>query len=271
MSLLIYFLFFVASIIAIIITPSNTPISTLAYSVAAALATMIIQIITSITGNIREGLSFMYLFFFFYNKAVRVSISYLFRIKIEDKYLLVKGGRLKHQFQPVGGVYKYLPSANHILTTLNVQSDNMICIDQETKGDLRIRIKGNHYHALFKWFFSRKNREISPTREFIEELVSTNILSRKNFAYIFYEYIGSSFLINKLSHFAQGPEVIYADIYDLSLTTNQEEEMSQLLAEGDEERYIWVTEEEIMKGGVMDPSDKNSKIKTISTTAQWIV
>ena len=70
---------------------------------------------------------------------------------------------------------------------------------------------------------------------------------------------------------AQGPEVIYADIYDLSLTTNQEEKMSQLLAKEDEERYVWVTEEEIMKLGVMNPSDKTSKIKTISTTAQWIV
>ena len=40
-----------------------------------------------------------------YNKDIRFSISYLYRIKIDDKYLLIKGSKIE-QLQPVGGVYK---------------------------------------------------------------------------------------------------------------------------------------------------------------------
>ena len=42
------------------------------------------------------------------NEDVRFSISYLIRIKIPgtSKFLLVRGHRIKDQFQPVGGVYK---------------------------------------------------------------------------------------------------------------------------------------------------------------------
>ncbi|MBI5590787.1 MAG: hypothetical protein HY881_09920 [Deltaproteobacteria bacterium] len=270
MSLLIYFMFLITSIFVIFIAQPNTPVSTLAYSVAAALLTMIVQIIASITTNIREGLNFVYIFCLYYNKVVRVSISYLFRIKIENKYLLVKGARLKHQFQPVGGVYKYLPSASSILKCLDVHDDNMVCIDGVAKEDLRIRIKGKHYHSLFKWFFSNKNRETSPYREFFEELVSSGILSRDNFSYIFYEYIGSRSLMNKFSHFAQSPEVIYANIYELTPTKKQKEELKQLLSKGNTENYIWVTYEEIMKEGVMDQIDNTSRIKIISRTAQWV-
>ena len=45
----------------------------------------------------------------FRDKDIRISISYLFRIKVKGKYLLVRGDRIKNQFQPVGGVYKRLP------------------------------------------------------------------------------------------------------------------------------------------------------------------
>lgn len=37
---------------------------------------------------------------------VRFSIAYLYRIQVEDKYLLVKSNRIKDFFQPVGGAYK---------------------------------------------------------------------------------------------------------------------------------------------------------------------
>lgn len=42
----------------------------------------------------------------FKNEEIRVSAAYLFRIKIENKYLLVKGNKIS-QYQPIGGVYKY--------------------------------------------------------------------------------------------------------------------------------------------------------------------
>nr|WP_241158244.1 hypothetical protein [Adlercreutzia sp. ZJ138] len=35
-----------------------------------------------------------------------MSAAYLFRIKVGGKYLLIRGNRIKDQYQPVGGVYK---------------------------------------------------------------------------------------------------------------------------------------------------------------------
>ena len=39
-------------------------------------------------------------------KNIRLSFSYLFRIEVDGKYLLVRGHRMNNQFQPIGGVYK---------------------------------------------------------------------------------------------------------------------------------------------------------------------
>src|SRR5690606_39015914 len=49
------------------------------------------------------------------NDKTYVSLSYLFCIKLkgENKYLMVRGGKIKHQYQPVGGVYKKYPSLYH--------------------------------------------------------------------------------------------------------------------------------------------------------------
>lgn len=38
-----------------------------------------------------------------WNQEYRMSISYLFKIKIDNKYLLIKGNRIE-QYQPIGGV-----------------------------------------------------------------------------------------------------------------------------------------------------------------------
>ena len=41
------------------------------------------------------------------NTIIRISFAYLYRIKIGDKYLLVKNERGTGKYQPVGGVYKF--------------------------------------------------------------------------------------------------------------------------------------------------------------------
>lgn len=40
------------------------------------------------------------------NATIRISSAYLYRIKVADKYLLVKNERGTGKYQPVGGVYK---------------------------------------------------------------------------------------------------------------------------------------------------------------------
>lgn len=79
-----------------------------------------------------------------YNRRVRVSISYLFRIELNGNYLLVRGGRYPDQFQPVGGVYKFNPSAKDAFRRWSVESDDFVPIDNVSRDDLRIRIPGRH-------------------------------------------------------------------------------------------------------------------------------
>ena len=45
---------------------------------------------------------------------IRFSIAYLYRIQIEDKYLLIKSNRIKDFYQPVGGAYKYFANASDL-------------------------------------------------------------------------------------------------------------------------------------------------------------
>src|SRR5690242_2262007 len=41
------------------------------------------------------------------SSEIRLSISYLYRIEMNGKYLLIKSYRIPNTYQPVGGVYKY--------------------------------------------------------------------------------------------------------------------------------------------------------------------
>ena len=52
-----------------------------------------------------------------WNKNIRLSCAYLFRIRYNNKYLLIKGNRID-QYQPVGGVYKYYDSFNGLKENL---------------------------------------------------------------------------------------------------------------------------------------------------------
>lgn len=110
---------------------------------------------------------------FLSKKKVRMSLSYLFSICIDNKYLLIKGGRVD-QFQPLGGVFHYFDSFNEIKNRLNIS--DVTSSQFHDKNDLRIFVPGNNVLSVVEWFHSRKNRECTVTREFIEELVDTGVL-----------------------------------------------------------------------------------------------
>src|SRR5690625_659748 len=59
---------------------------------------------------------------FRWNKEIRISCAYLFRIKYEDKYVLIQGNRI-NQYQPVGGVYKYYDSFKSIKESLEITDE----------------------------------------------------------------------------------------------------------------------------------------------------
>lgn len=200
------------------------------------------------------------------SKMVRISAAYLFRIKIDGKYLLVKGSRFPH-YQPVGGVFKVSPKGQSFLATIAAQDDDLIPIDQTSEADLRIRVRGASLSRFYSWFESRSGREDAPWREFQEELISTSIIPSNPFPYIFHEYQGRVVDKIRFSPYADSFEIIMADIYELLPTREQEDALRSTQATTQDE-FGWFSAEEIKRRGVL-PGTPN--VVPIAEHAQNIV
>ena len=181
-------------------------------------------------------------------KKIRISIAYLFRIKVDGKYLLVQNSRRSY-YQPVGGAFKTLPSSKLIFEKLNVESDRLIETDKGiAKGDLRVFTKGVNVIEFIKWFNSKKDRETSPWREFCEELLTTKILPKKPFRYIDYEYKAT--VKSPLITLDSGDKGLFIhEIYDLIPNTEQEQKLRDLIAVNNTEKYIWASKSLINRLG----------------------
>lgn len=107
-----------------------------------------------------------------WNKNIRLSCAYLFRIRYNNKYLLIKGNRID-QYQPVGGVYKYYDSFNGLKENLELKDESESHFYEN--GDLRLVTIGKHLVKFLDWFDTKKNREITVIRELIEELEPSGI------------------------------------------------------------------------------------------------
>ncbi|MEV7382989.1 hypothetical protein [Streptomyces lydicus] len=183
------------------------------------------------------------------SKDVRISAAYLFRIKIDGKYLLVPGRRFP-QLQPVGGVYKVSSSGRSFLSSIDAQDDSLIPFDDQSSNDLRIRIKGSKIPRFYAWFDSRTGREDSPWREFHEELISTELLPADAFPFTFQDYVKREVDPIRYSEHAQSLEILIADVYELLPTPDQEAALRQL-AYTDTPDVAWVTEETVRRRGVL--------------------
>ena len=174
------------------------------------------------------------------NKKVRLSVAYLFRIKVDGKYLLVKNSR-RNFYQPVGGAFKTLPSSKRIFEKLKIDSDKLIETDKGiAKGDLRVFTKAVNVIEFIKWFNSKKDRETSPWREFCEELLTTKILPKKPFRYIDYEYKGT--IQTPLITLDSGDKGLFIhEIYDLIPNNEQEDILRNLKSTNNPSDFIWAS------------------------------
>jgi hypothetical protein len=193
----------------------------------SVIASFIILLVDFITNNYGHLKLYILTKTIYRNKDIRVSISYLFRIKVGDKYFLVKGNRID-QYAPVGGVFKRYPDSLDTFRKYNVLDDNFIPIDQSSKDDLRIRIRGVHLVDFIKWFKSGYGREVSAEREFYEELIMTGILDRTLFTFANYKFIKSITEDIKLDVHVGGHQILISEIYELILDANQSAFISSL-------------------------------------------
>ncbi|MFJ3587463.1 hypothetical protein ACIQUY_29600 [Streptomyces sp. NPDC090231] len=183
-------------------------------------------------------------------KIIRVSTSYLFRIAIDGKFLLIRGSRYAHQFQPVGGVHKISPQGSSSLSDMRVTDDDLIPVDPTSYGDIRVRVPGSMIAKFFRWFESRNGREDSPWREFQEELVATGIVSSVNFPHIMHNYLRREVDKIRYSDYADSLEILVADIYELVPNQAQENELRQLATSGHPD-LVWVSAQQIRRRGAI--------------------
>lgn len=80
---------------------------------------------------------------------IRFSIAYLYKIKLDVKYLLIKGSKIE-QLQPVDGVYKVCSSFSTIERKLNFIFENKRGLYK--KEDLRFCTKGKNIGKVLNCF-----------------------------------------------------------------------------------------------------------------------
>jgi len=202
-----------------------------------------------------------------WNEHVRVSASYLYRIRLEDEYLLVKGRRFD-QFQPVGGVYKTHLSSSGERNRLGLLDDNLLKPDLVSDGDLRVRVPGKRLVAFVRWFESGRGREIDGWREFYEEVVATGILPGEAFRYANCDHIARIYRPLRYSPWAESKELLIADILVL-LPTHEQLNALRNLRSNPHPDVLWATEDQIRRLGATDRS--SSQTTRIAETARWTV
>lgn len=180
-----------------------------------------------------------------WNTNIRVSISYLFKIKIDQKYLLIKGARIQ-QYQPVGGVFKMLESSSEIKKKFELIDDDSIPLDETRKDDLRVRLKGSHLVGFLKWYYSKKNREVGVHREFYEELIKQNILSTKSLELFKPEYLKTNCTPIQNSVHYNCKEILIYEIYEVKLESDEERQIKEYIL-GKNDLIILATSTEIEK------------------------
>jgi SMODS-associated NUDIX domain len=187
---------------------------------AAIIATFILLMTDKLYDN-TSRLRYLYYSIRYFNMKVRVSISYLYRIKVGEMYLLVRSQRRKDQFQPVGGVIKALPDGKTFLTSIKAKEDDFIPIDDDSKNDLRITIDGRNIFTLMTWYETATGRETDCWREFYEELLATKILSLENFGYVYTRHLKRHLDPISYGNPEQKHRFLVSEIYELLPTDNQ--------------------------------------------------
>lgn len=193
-----------------------------------------------------------------WNKNIRLSCAYLFRIKYNGKYLLVKGNRID-QYQPIGGVYKYYASFNELKTKLEIEDEEEINFYEE--GDLRQITKGKYLEKFLDWFDTKKNREVTVIRELIEELHIGEISIEQLIKSMQIEYLKTVKEEIKFSKHFQVDELKIFNIYEVRIP---DETLAEII---NNDKYSLVEAGEINKLCFM----KKGLSTKISETSKYII
>lgn len=183
------------------------------------------------------------------NTIIRISFAYLYRIKIGNKYLLVKNERGTGKYQPVGGVYKLKGNEKiELKNRYQIKDDNKILIDASSRDDYRLRMESKYLRKFVKRFNRKAEREKidNLSREFREELAGRGIVDWKQ---ITYRFCGRHMTELRFGEHFQIYELLLADVVELLLDTEKENDLKRLI-EQRADTYRFATAEEITSLGV---------------------
>lgn len=203
-------------------------------------------------------------------KYIRFSMSYQYRIKINDKYLLVKNSNWDF-YQHVGGKYKRLPSTQNILNNLGALDDLKMKTTGLMKDDLAVFIPAKNASKFLEWFDAKTDREVSHWREFYEELIEGkgSVLTKDNFPYINYNFVGSVRTPLLKARKWNCWEILQYDVLDLLPTENQQRELEELFNQGDTDYIKWAEYELIQYLGYNNHTREDSY--DIGKHTKWVV
>ena len=181
---------------------------------------------------------------------IRISFAYLYRIKIRNKYLLIRNTRNTGKYQPVGGVYKMLGNEKQELKNqFHVMDDDKIPIDESSRDDYRLRMENRYLRKFIERFDSSiaSREKISDVgREFREELIENGIL---NWDKISYRYCGRHMTELRFEEHFQIYEILLADIVELIPSPEQEQDLRNLMIQKSD-KYHFATAEQILRLGI---------------------
>lgn len=183
-------------------------------------------------------------------------MSYIYRIHVSDKYLLVKNSKWNY-YQPVGGVYKVLSEdIGFLKDNFDWGKDPYMKTNGEKRNDLRGTVPMPKLISFLDWFKTQKNREISHWREFYEELIRTGILQIEDFPHFEYRYAGTLLTpIKKSSKWKDCLEILSYDVYDLIPSKEQEVKLNEI-QKVSTDNYKWVEESIILNNGIIDKDNE---------------
>ena len=198
---------------------------------------------------------------------IRISFAYLFRIKIQNDYLLVKNNRTG-KFQPVGGVYKFNPNEKiYLKNYFHVMDDDKMPIDGTSFNDYRLRMNSQYLCKFVKHFDKDASREKidNLVREFKEELVDSEIVKWKQ---VQYRFCGRHYTDLQFSEQFQIYELLLADIVELIPTPEQEDDLKRLKTK-QSDKYIFANKYEILSRGIN--TEKAQYVEYIADHSQKIL
>lgn len=143
-------------------------ISTIALKLAEILGVVTLHHATEHVVTDREALKrALSSYVMFRSRRIRVSMSEVLSLQIDNRYLLIRNEKRRHQLTPIGGVVRYFSSQA-------AQLEGKVRFDPEFKRgperyDLRGFVRGRSFVPFLRWYASGAGRERSALAREIEE------------------------------------------------------------------------------------------------------